>query len=146
MSTTLSADTSPTSNAAALAAGDMPERTRDLVLASLEENQAEDVITIDLRGKTTMADYLVVATGNSARQVGAMAEQMISKLRDLGIHAGNAEGYPQCDWVLVDAGDVIVHLFRPEVRAFYSIEKLWGMEPPASLSSLTANYDMLSPQ
>lgn len=128
------------------AAADMPERTRDLVLASLEENQAADVITIDLRGKTTMADYLVVATGNSARQVGAMAEQLISKLRDLGIHAGNAEGYPQCDWVLVDAGDVIVHLFRPEVRAFYSIEKMWGIEPPASLTAMTDSYDMLAPQ
>lgn len=146
MTTTQSAETTQATNKQSPAHADMPERTRDLVLASLEENQAVDIITIDLRGKTTMADYLVVATGNSARQVGAMAEQLISKLRDLGIHAGNAEGYPQCDWVLVDAGDVIVHLFRPEVRAFYSIEKMWGIEPPASLTAMTDSYDMLAPQ
>jgi ribosome-associated protein len=146
VNTTASAETNTPTQTGPLAAADMPERTRDLVLTVLDENKAEDLITIDLRGKTTMADYLVVATGNSARQVGAMAEQLISKLRDIGVHAGNAEGYPQCDWVLVDAGDVIVHLFRPEVRAFYSIEKMWGVELPASLNSLAPGYDMLPAQ
>lgn len=122
-------------------ADDMPERTLELILAVLDEDKAEDTITIDLRGKTSMADYLVVTTGKSARQVGAMSDHVVRRLRDLGIHAGNPEGYPQCDWVLVDSGDVIVHLFRPEVRAFYCIEKMWGVEPPASLKSLTVDFD-----
>lgn len=141
MTQTLSAEISPQPVPGALSPVDMPERIRDLILATLDADKAEDTISIDLRGKTTMADYLVVTTGNSARQVGAMAEHLISELRTLGVHAGNAEGYPQCDWVLVDAGDVIVHLFRPEVRAFYCIEKMWGMEPPASLRALTLGFD-----
>ncbi|MFV3130132.1 ribosome silencing factor [Niveispirillum sp. KHB5.9] len=124
-----------------VAVEDMPERTLELILSVLEEDLAEDTVKIDLRGKTSMADYLVITTGKSARQVGAMADHLTRRLRDLGIHAGNPEGYPQCDWVLVDSGDVIVHLFRPEVRAFYCIEKMWGVEPPASLKSLTADFD-----
>lgn len=141
MTQIVSAETSQQPAGGAIAAEDMPERTLALILSVLEEDMAEDTITIDLRGKTSMADYLVVTTGKSARQVGAMADHLVRKLRDLGIHAGNPEGYPQCDWVLVDSGDVIVHLFRPEVRAFYCIEKMWGVEPPASLKALTAGFD-----
>ncbi|WP_292905012.1 ribosome silencing factor [Niveispirillum sp.] len=141
MNQIVSAENSPNPAAAAIAATDMPERTLELILAVLDEDKAEDTITIDLRGKTSMADYLVITTGRSARQVGAMSDHVVRRLRDLGVHAGNPEGYPQCDWVLVDTGDVIVHLFRPEVRAFYCIEKMWGMEPPASLKSLTADFD-----
>ncbi len=124
------------------APADMPDRIRDLIQQSLDEDKAEDTVVIDLRGKTTLADYMVVTSGRSARQVGAMAEHLLEKLKALGVHGADAEGYPQCDWVLVDAGDVIVHLFRPEVRAFYNIEKMWGVEPPASvlLAGSTTEY------
>ena len=96
-----------------------------LIESSLDDDKAEDVIVIDLAGKSTMADAMVVATGRSARQVGAMAEHLREKLKKAG-HPATAEGMPQCDWVLLDAGQVLVHLFRPEVRAFYGLEKMWG--------------------
>nr|WP_205574677.1 ribosome silencing factor [Indioceanicola profundi] len=114
-------------------AADLPERIRDLVVQSLEDDKAEDTVVIDLQGKTSLADFMVVTTGRSARQVGSMADHLLEKLKALGVAGVEAEGAPQCDWVLIDAGDVIVHLFRPEVRAFYNIEKMWGVEPPASL-------------
>lgn len=81
---------------------------------------------IDLSGKSTLADYIVIATGRSQRQVGAMADHLIEKLKKAGAKSVAVEGQPQCDWVLVDAGDVVVHLFRPEVREFYKLDKLWG--------------------
>ncbi|MFC7333402.1 ribosome silencing factor [Rhodocista pekingensis] len=117
---------------ASAASADIPVRIRDLVLQSLDGDKAEDTVVIDLIGKTSLADYMVVTSGRSARQVGAMADHLLEKLKAMGIDA-EAEGMPQNDWVLLDAGDVIVHLFRPEVRAFYNIEKMWGVEPPASL-------------
>jgi len=112
---------------------DIPERIRDLIVSSLDDDKAEDTVVIDLQGKTSLADYMVVTTGRSARQVGSMAEHLVEKLKAMGVTGIDAEGVPQCDWVLIDAGDVIVHLFRPEVRAFYNIEKMWGVEPPASV-------------
>lgn len=96
-----------------------------LVEASLDGDKAEDVVVIDLAGKTEIADYLVVASGNSHRQVGAMAEHLREKIKHAGVQGLAVEGLTQCDWVLIDAGDVIVHLFRPEVRAFYGLEKIW---------------------
>lgn len=105
------------------------ERSHDLlatVIASLEDDKAEDEVVIDLSGKSTLADYIVIASGRSQRQVGAMADNLIEKLKKAGAKAVAVEGQPQCDWVLVDAGDVVVHLFRPEVREFYKLEKLWG--------------------
>lgn len=104
-----------------------------LVEASLEDDKAEDVVVIDLAGKTEIADYLVVASGNSHRQVGAMAEHLREKIKHAGVDGISVEGMTQCDWVLIDAGDVIVHLFRPEVRAFYGLEKIWMTpdQPPA---------------
>jgi ribosome-associated protein len=101
------------------------EELVDIIQTSLDDGKAEDVIAIDLRGRTSIADYMVIATGRSARQVGAMADKLLTELKAVG-GAPTAEGMPQCDWVLIDGHDVIVHLFRPEVRAFYNLEKMWG--------------------
>lgn len=101
----------------------------------LDDKKAENMVTIDLKNKSSIADYLVIASGNSARQVGAMAEALYRELKQKGIKP-HLEGMPQGDWVLVDAGDIIVHLFRPEVRVFYNLEKMWGVEiPQSSLSA-----------
>ena len=100
------------------------------MLGSLDDDKAEDIVTIDLRSKSAMADYLVIASGRSTRQVGAMADHLMRKVKTDGFGTAAIEGIPQNDWVLVDAGDVIVHLFRPEVRAFYNIEKMWSVTLP----------------
>ena len=95
------------------------------ILTSLDDDKAEDVTQIDLRGKTSIGDYMVVATGRSTRQVAAMSEKLTEKLKhEFGISC-KVEGKDTGDWVLIDTGDVIVHLFRPEVREFYQIEKMW---------------------
>ena len=107
-----------------------PEDVRQIVERSLDDDKAEEVVAIDLAGKTSIADYMVIASGRSTRQVGAMAEHLMQKLSQAGVKSVRVEGMPQNDWVLIDAGDVVVHLFRPEVRAFYNIEKMWSMEPP----------------
>ncbi|MGF1625219.1 MAG: ribosome silencing factor [Alphaproteobacteria bacterium] len=100
------------------------------VIRSLEDDKAVDVVTIDLNGKSTIADHMVIASGRSHRQVSAMADHLIGTLKDLGLGRVGVEGQAQADWVLVDAGDVIVHLFRPEIRSFYNLEKMWGMDMP----------------
>jgi ribosome-associated protein len=97
-----------------------------LIQTSLDEDKAEEIVTIDIAGKSSVADALVVASGRSQRHVGALADHLLKKLKDAGVDDVRAEGLTHCDWVLVDAGDVIVHLFRPEVRAFYQIEKIWS--------------------
>ena len=86
---------------------------------------------IDLKGKSAVADGLVVASGRSHRHVGAMADHLLRTLKEQGYGRARVEGLPHCDWVLIDAGDIIVHLLRPEVRSFYNIEKIWSVEPPA---------------
>jgi ribosome-associated protein len=97
----------------------------DLVLASLDNDGAEAVVDIDLDGKSDMADFMVVASGRSSRHVSALAEKLVEKLKhDAGV-LPRIEGRDTADWVLIDAGDVIVHVFRPEVREFYQIEKMW---------------------
>jgi ribosome-associated protein len=93
--------------------------------------KAEDTITIDLRGKSSLADYMIVTSGRANRHVGAIAENVVKGLSETGIKGVHVEGMPNCDWVLIDSGDVIVHVFRPEVRAFYNLEKMW-MPAPAS--------------
>ena len=98
----------------------------EIVLRSLDDDKAEDVVSIDVRGRSSLADRLIVASGRSQRHVGALAEHLVKKLREAGGAELQVEGLPQCDWVLVDAGDLIVHLFRPEVRSFYDIEKIWA--------------------
>jgi len=112
--------------------GLLPKQLTELAVKSLDDDKAEDIVVIDLAGKTSIADYMIVASGRSSRQVGAMAEHLREKLKVAGAPAVGLEGMPQADWVLIDAGDVIVHLFRPEVRSFYNLEKMWGIEPPAA--------------
>jgi ribosome-associated protein len=92
----------------------------------LEDDKAEDVVVIELAGKTTIADHMVIGTGLSRRHVGTMAEHLRERIKTKHFSNISIEGAAQCDWVLIDAGDVIVHLFRPEVRAFYSLERMWG--------------------
>lgn len=97
----------------------------DLVETTLEDDKADQVVVIELAGKTEIADYLVIASGTSQRHVGAMTDHLHRRMKGLGVKSVAVEGDQQCDWVLIDAGDIIVHLFRPEVRAFYSLEKMW---------------------
>ncbi len=102
------------------------------ILAALDETKAEDIISIDLRGKTALADEMIIATGRSTVHVGAIADKAVRALKEAGV-AARVEGLPQCDWVLIDAGDVIVHVFRPEVRQFYNLEKMWGGDRPVEM-------------
>jgi ribosome-associated protein len=97
-----------------------------IIEASLDDDQAIDVLSIDLQGKTTIADRMIIASGRSARHVSAIADHLVEKLKGAGVKGIAVEGQKQGDWVLIDAGDVLVHLFRPEVREFYKLEKLWG--------------------
>ena len=97
-----------------------------LVLKSLEDDKAEDIVAIDLSGKTQIADHMVVASGRSSRHVSAIADHLMRRLKEEGFGTANVEGLSQADWVLVDGGDVIVHIFRPEVRDFYRIEDMWA--------------------
>lgn len=96
--------------------------------ASLEDHKAEDVVVIDLAGKSTIADFMVIASGRSSRQVTTMAEHLAQIAKSHGAKSSTLEGLSQADWVLLDAGDVIVHLFRPEVRDFYNLEKMWNID------------------
>ena len=95
------------------------------ILASLEDDKAEDIVTIDLRGRSSIADYMVICSGRSSRQVGAIAEKLMERLKDDFGRNCKIEGKDQGDWVLIDSADVIVHVFRPEVREFYQLEKMW---------------------
>jgi ribosome silencing factor RsfS/YbeB/iojap len=112
----------------------LPDRSRDteallaLVRRSLDDDKAEDVVVIDLKGKSAFADYMVIASGRSNRQVVAIAEHLADKLKQAGHGYTPVEGKQGGDWVLVDAGDVVVHVFRPEPRAFYALEKMWALE------------------
>jgi ribosome-associated protein len=99
-----------------------------LILARLDDDKAQDVVFIDLKGKSAVADGLVVASGRSHRHVGAMADHLLRALKEQGYGRARVEGLPHCDWVLIDTGDIIVHLFRPEVRGFYNIEKIWSVD------------------
>jgi ribosome-associated protein len=103
-----------------------PDETLRLVLASLDDMKAEDTISIDLRNKSVIADTMVVTSGRSNRHVGACADRVVEDLNKAGCRNLRVEGMPHCDWVLIDAGDVIVHVFRPEVREFYNLEKMWA--------------------
>ncbi len=105
------------------------EALEELVLASLEDDKAEDIVAIDLEGKSSVTDVMIIASGRSNRHVGAIADHIIRKLKDVGHGRAKVEGLKTCDWVLIDAGDVIVHVFRPEVRSFYDLEKMWSVAP-----------------
>ncbi len=105
-----------------------------LVLEQLDEDQAQDVVTIDLEGKTSIADYMVIGSGRSTRQVASMAQKLAEKIKQAGFGPVKLEGLTAADWVLVDAGDIVIHLFRPEVRSFYNLERMWafGDAPPVA--------------
>lgn len=111
-----------TSNAPSLS----PEQLKDKILEILEEGQADQITTIHLKDKTSIADYLIIASGRSTRHVGALAQNLHDAIKPILHHAPTMEGLNQCDWVLVDIGDVIVHLFRPEIRSFYDLESIWA--------------------
>ncbi|MBO9395542.1 ribosome silencing factor [Shimia sp.] len=117
------ADTGPvlTSGASDATSEDLLAR----ILTSLSEDKAEDVVQIDLRGKTSIGDYMVICSGRSSRQVVALAEKLVERLKHEFGRSAKVEGKDSGDWVLVDTGDVIVHIFRPEVREFYQLEKMW---------------------
>ena len=104
-------------------------KTLSLILARLDDMKAEETVTIDLRGKSAFSDYMVVTSGRSNRHVGAVAENVAKGLKETGNKKVHIEGLPNCDWVLIDSGDVIVHVFRPEVREFYNLERLWSQTP-----------------
>ncbi|MDX2287676.1 MAG: ribosome silencing factor [Hyphomicrobiaceae bacterium] len=101
----------------------------------LDEAKAEDIVTIDLAGKTSFGDFMVIASGRTDRHVGSLADTLQEKLKDFGAGRARVEGMQACDWVLVDTGDIIIHLFRPEVREFYNLEKMWSGERPADSTS-----------
>ncbi|RYE87835.1 MAG: ribosome silencing factor [Hyphomicrobiales bacterium] len=100
----------------------------DVVLKSLDDAKAEQTVAIDITGKSSLSDHMVVTSGRSNRHVSAVADQVVKALRENGFGKPRVEGLPHTDWVLVDGGDVIVHIFRPEVREFYNIEKMWAAD------------------
>jgi ribosome-associated protein len=106
------------------------------VLQSLDDAKAEDVVAVDLHGKTSIADIMVVATGRSNVHVGAIAERVLAACKAAGATEPRVEGMPHCDWVLIDAGDAIIHVFRPEIRQFYNLEKMWGGGRPGERSEI----------
>ncbi|KQV35784.1 MULTISPECIES: ribosome silencing factor [unclassified Rhizobium] len=105
---------------------ELADRALHLVLSSLEDSKAEDIVTIDIAGKSALGDYMVVVSGRSNRHVSAIADHLISDLKDEGYGNARVEGLETGDWVLIDSGDIIIHVFRPEIREFYNIEKMWA--------------------
>ena len=120
-----------------------PEDVRDIILEALEENKAEDIITISLKGKSAIADYMVIASGRSTRHVVGLSNHIAEMLAKAGASKARFEGKDNGDWVLGDTGDVIIHLFRPEVREFYNIEKIWC--EPEYLEQLNAKRAQNAP-
>ena len=117
-----------TKESASPSSGMSPDELLARIRKILDEHLAEDVVVIDLKGKTTIGDYMVIASGRSSRQVVTLAEFLSKDLKQAGVAGIRSEGTSQGDWILIDAGDVIVHLFRPEVRDFYSLEKMWDAD------------------
>ena len=115
----------PVAPATALIATE-PGSLHAAVIQSLDDDAAQEVVSIPLVGKSSIADHMVIATGRTTRQVAAMAQKLAERLKHGGFGNPRIEGLPAADWVLVDAGDVVVHLFRPEVRSFYNLERMWG--------------------
>ena len=108
-----------------------PGSLHALILQSLDDDQAQEIISIPLAGKSTIADHMVIASGRSTRQVAAMAQKLSERVKHGGFGHTRIEGLPAADWVLIDAGDVVIHLFRPEVRSFYNLERMWGFDGPS---------------
>jgi ribosome-associated protein len=98
----------------------------DLVVSTLDEDKAEDIVVFDLEGRSSVADHIIIASGRSQRHVAALADRLLRRMREEGHGKARVEGLPGADWVLIDCGDVVVHLFRPEVRQFYNLERIWA--------------------
>lgn len=109
-----------------------PGSLHALVLSSLDDDQAQEIVSIPLEGKSSIADHMIIASGRSTRQVTAMAQKLAERIKQAGFGHARIEGLPAADWVLVDAGDVVVHLFRPEVRSFYNLERMWAFGDTAT--------------
>jgi ribosome-associated protein len=105
-----------------------------IIVEGLEDAKAEDIVSIELEGKTTLADRMIIASGRSSVHVGAIADRVVRACRDAGFPSPKVEGTPLCDWVLLDARDAIVHIFRPDVRQFYNLEKMWSADRPGETS------------
>ncbi|MPT48896.1 MAG: ribosome silencing factor [Sphingobium sp.] len=131
----------PNANDPAPEAGS-PAELHAIITQSLDDDQAQEMISIPLAGKSSIADYMVIASGRSSRQVASMAQKLAEKLKREHRILARVEGLPTADWVLIDAGDVIVHLFRPEVRSFYNLERMWGFSdaPPAPAADASATF------
>jgi len=110
--------------------GHPPDALAAAILGALDDAKAEDIVSIDLQGKTTLADRMFIATGRSTTHVNAIADRVARACRNAGFPSPRIEGMPVCDWVLLDARDAIVHIFRPDVRQFYNLEKMWGADRP----------------
>ncbi len=114
-----------------------PAELLQIILTSLDDDKAEDVVEIDLRGKSEIADWMVIASGRSSRQVAAIADKLVERVKSATGRTAKVEGKDASDWVLIDTGDVIVHVFRPEVREFYQLEKMW-LSPVAAAERASA--------
>ncbi|WP_370873804.1 ribosome silencing factor [Caulobacter ginsengisoli] len=141
-STPLNRESAPTAHEASAAAdtssptGPLNQGSvEDLIMARLDDDKAQDIVLIDLKGKSPVADSMIIASGRSHRHVGALADHILRALKDAGCGRARVEGLPHCDWVLIDTGDLIIHLFRPEVRSFYNIEKIWAVDSPHRVSA-----------
>lgn len=110
---------------AGIGVSDASSRALETVLASLEDSKAENIVSIDIQGKSSLGDHMVIASGRSHRHVAALADHLLKALKEAGFGTARVEGLASADWVLIDSGDVIVHVFRPEVRDFYNLEKMW---------------------
>ena len=122
------ANTSPLKMVSAMPEGDAVDDLYALVMSQLDDDQAQEIVSISLEGKSSVADHMLVASGSSTRQVAAMAQKLAEKVKQAGFGPVRVEGLPQADWVLIDCGDVVVHLFRPEVRSFYNLERMWSFD------------------
>jgi len=108
-----------------------PSELSQFILNRLDDDKAENIVEIDLDGKSSIADTMIIASGRSTRHVGALADHLVRGLKEGGKTGIRVEGLQSCDWVLIDAGDVVIHIFRPEVRDFYNLERIWGVDAPA---------------
>lgn len=130
-------DAAPAAPSAHKTSDDSVEALHALILHQLDEDQAQETISIPLAGKSSIADHMVIASGRSTRHVAAIADKLAQRIKQETGRGVRVEGLPAADWVLIDAGDVIVHLFRPEVRSFYNLERMWsfGDAPPVAAAS-----------
>ncbi len=126
-------ETKTASSTAELPEDALTKEIKEIVLNTLNEHSAQDTITIDIKGKSSVADIMIVTCGRSNRHVGALADYVVNELKEKGHRPLGIEGQTGNDWVLVDLGDVIVHIFRPEVRAFYNLEKIWSVPLPEAV-------------